>query len=226
MSDIDTGRVPEAEPVTDADVGPDLFTVSVNGTGVNLTRTVDPATALNVIATVLGGGTAAPPAPVAYAPHTPPAPRASTQRDIPGGSPGTGDALDAHTTVGEYIDECGARQFPAKITAIGHFLQLKLGQSTFTKDEVKSQFRPAGEAAPGNFPRDFNEAISQRWIAEDVHNKGQYFVTTTGKKAIAAQFDKTTRRATASRRKKSSSATDNGDSSAAGGTEHQDLDAE
>lgn len=142
--------------------------------------------------------------------------------------PSPDDEIDPHITIGEYIDECGAQRFPAKITAIGNFLELRLGQPSFNKEEVKSQFRPAGEAQPGNFHRDFSDAITQRWISEVPGEAGQYFVTKTGKAAIAGKFDRSLRRPTPTRRKKATTKPGNGDASASSDdnieTDLQDLD--
>lgn len=229
MPDEDTERRPDGDFVVEDDIQPDLFEVSVKGTGVALTRTVDQTTALSVIATVLGGA-ATGPAP-AYAPQVPAPSGVGTQRSTGStGSTGSTDeantgGLDPRMTIGEYIDECNARQFPAKITAIGNWLELKLGQKSFTREEVKSQFRPAGEAQPANYSRDFNDAITQRWIAEEPNEKGQYFVTKTGKAAIAAKFDKSTRRAAPpARRRRSATKSDSGDSTSTDNRELQDLD--
>ena len=206
MSEFDTGAPSGSDDVSLADGRADTFTVSVKGTGVELTRTVDQSTALSVIATVLGGATTYPIA-APFAPATP-----SVGMHDARGERFTGvDGLDPHTTVGEYIDECEAMQFSAKITAIGNFLELRLGQPSFTRDEVKSQFRPAGEAQPANFARDFADAIAQRWIAEDPNTKGQYFVTKTGKAAIANKFDRSSRKSTPVRRRKPAAKSGNGE---------------
>ena len=215
MADADTENLSDSDFVAEDDIQPDLFEVSVKGAGVALTRTVDQTTALSVIATVLGGAASAPSA--AYAPQTPSTSRVGVQRNTRDGTAAKADQLDPHMTVGEYIDDCNARRFPAKITAIGNFLQLKLEQSSFTRDEVKSQFRAAGEVQPGNY------AIAQRWIAEDPNAKGQYFVTRTGKNAIAEKFDKPLRRAP-TRRKKATTKSDNGDTSSTDNTDLEDLD--
>ncbi|WP_156765948.1 hypothetical protein [Mycobacterium sp. E342] len=223
MPEEDTGVTSEANVVEEDDIQSDMFQVSVKGTGVELTRTVDQTTALSVIATVLGGGATPPTAVVA--PRVPTAAPVSSHRATRDEPAASTDGLD-HMTIGEYIDDCGAQPFPAKITAIGRFLELKLGQTSFTKEEVRSQFRPAGEAQPANFHRDFGEAIAQRWIAEEPNEKGQYFVTKTGKAAIAAKFDKSTRRAAPARRKRATGKSDNRDSSSADNSDLQELDDE
>jgi hypothetical protein len=222
MSEFDTEQLRDEDAVVEG-IRPDLFTVSVKGTGVELTRTVDQATALSVIGTVLSGGAGAPAASPAYIPQTPRTPGPGTQRDTTDAAAANGATLDPEMTIGEYIDDCNAQQFPAKITAIGRFLELKLGQSSFTRDEIKSQFRPAGEALPTNFSRDFGEAITQRWIAEVPGESGQYFVPKTGRAAIAAKFDKSMRRATPARRKKTTKL-DNASTTSDGTADTQNLD--
>ncbi|WP_100469099.1 hypothetical protein [Mycobacteroides abscessus] len=209
MSDIDTDDLSVSDGVDETAVQPDMFTVSVKGTGVELTRTVDQATALNVISTVLGGAVVPARQPTAAHPVNP-VMESHRQTGTIGAE--IAEGLDPYTTVGEYIDECQAKQFSAKITAIGHFLALRLGQDSFTREEVKSQFRPAGEAQPANFSRDFADAIAQRWIAEDPNEKGQYFVTKTGRAAIAAKFDRSSRKSTPARRRKSVAKPDTGGS--------------
>ncbi|WP_145013792.1 hypothetical protein [Mycobacterium marseillense] len=223
MSEQATGGASVTDPVAENDVQSELFTVAVTGNGVELTRTVDQATALNVIATVLGGAATATSG-TYFTSFTPTASRITTPPLRPSGS--NSDRIDPDTTVGEYIDDCGAQPFPAKITAIGNFLELKLGQASFTKEEIKSQFRPAGEAQPANFHRDFNSAIAQRWIAEVPNENGQYFVTKTGKAAIAAKFDKSSRRATTSRGRKPIAKSGSDDSTSANDPDLTDLDFE
>ena len=180
---------------------PESFVVSVKGQGVELTRGVDQATALSVISAVLGGG-----APVAQPPAQHAAAYPAGQASPPGAvNSGIVTDIDPDITIGEYIDECEAQKFPEKITAIGNFLQKRLGQEYFTRDEVKSQFPQAGEALPGNFSRDFTDAVSKKWIAETTE-KGHYLVTKTGRSAIEARFDKTTRRSVPTRRRRTAKA--------------------
>jgi hypothetical protein len=194
MPDVTTDGPLDTGPVASDDIATETFTVSVTGNGVELTRKVDQATALGVIATVLSGGTA--PLAVPSAPGVPmtPSGTANPRRSVRDATEHGGD-VEARMSVGEYLDQCEARQNPAKITAIGHYLEAKLGQGSFTRDEVKSQFRPAGEKVPGNYSRDFADAIAQRWIAEDPDAKGRYYVTNPGKTAIAEKFGKPIRRA-------------------------------
>lgn len=94
---------------------------------------------------------------------------------------------DAKLSVGEFVEQCQAKRNPDKITAIGVYLQDYAGLPKFTRDDVKQQFQKAGEGIPGNFPRDFNVAISSKWLSEDVEGSG-YYVTRTGKTAVEQKF--------------------------------------
>ena len=94
----------------------------------------------------------------------------------------------------EYLDSTGARRNPEKIVSIGRYLQDTRGQHTFTKAEVKAQFKNAAEPVPGNFPRDFTWGINSGWIAPD--ESGGYYVTNKGREAIDEQFPADVRRAT------------------------------
>jgi hypothetical protein len=224
MSDGATERPAVTDSVADGDIPSELFQVTVTGAGVELTRTVDQATAVNIIAIAIGGAVAKPS--YSYSMTIPLSPSAGTPHGQGADEAGNDDQLDSRITIGEYLDECNATKFPEKITAIGSFLELKLGQQSFTRDEVKSQFRPAGEALPGNYSRDFNDAIAQRWIAEDANEKGQYFVTKTGKAAITAKFDRSIRRATATRRRRPTAKPESTDSSSADDADVLDLEDE
>jgi hypothetical protein len=198
--DLDEGSAEEA------------FEISVKGEGIEVVRSVDRLTALEVIRVVLGSGSG-------LAASIPASPRRAARLQSPGGSrpssggvsgtPAGGPLIDARTTVGEYITSCDAQGFPAKITAIGNYLEFRNQVDYFSKDDIKAQFRPAGESLPSNFPRDFNDAISKRWIAVSPHDKDQYFVTNTGKAAIEARFARSARKAsTTSRRRSRSSKAD------------------
>lgn len=222
----------EGAAVAKDDTRPDVFEVRVTGAGVELTRPVNQATALSVISIILGGSAVVPtaPTPSGAGSYVPPVPTTTTpveaQRNTPHPSVPADDSIDTRMTVGEFIDDCGAKRNPEKITAIGYYLEVRLGQGSFTKEEVKSQFRPAGEPVPGNYSRDFSDAITQRWIAEDADTRGRFYVANTGKSAIASkfseQFGKPIRRAN-SRRKKATKP-DNGASSAPETGDYQDLD--
>jgi hypothetical protein len=171
------------------------FKVLVSGNGVSIDREVDAELARSIINILMGG------------PHVPPAgssgPKAPLNRQ---------EHIPNHVTnerrmsLREYLDDAQAVRNPDKITAIAEYLSAE--GTEVTRDSVKSRFRAAGEAAPGNYPRDFAWAIKSGWIAEDPDRAGEYYVTQKGKKAIESKFSDEIKKATAqgaSRRRKRSS---------------------
>jgi hypothetical protein len=68
----------------------------------------------------------------------------------------------------------------AKILAVGRYMRDFENLPDFTRDDVRSRFRGAGEPQPGNFPRDFQKAVRAGWIAEDPKSAGRFYVTRTG----------------------------------------------
>lgn len=104
----------------------------------------------------------------------------------------------------EFLDATEAKRLPEKILSIALYLEQHEQLSGFSRDDIKGRFRSAGEAPPGNFPRDFAVAVSSGWIAEDHANKGTFYVTKTGKAVVSARFapdvTKTQRRSSRKRR--------------------------
>ena len=92
------------------------------------------------------------------------------------------------TSLREYLDEVGAKFKSDQIVAIGHYIALHEGRSTFSRDEVKARFAAAKEPMPSNFARDFSVAIKSGAIAEDHQKSGYYYVTKTGSRAVEQRF--------------------------------------
>jgi hypothetical protein len=88
----------------------------------------------------------------------------------------------------EFLLSIGVKRYPDKIVAIGYYLEEHEGKDGFSKEDIKSQFRAAGEPPPGNFPRDFSVAITAGWIAQDSANPRQFYVTMSGRDAVEAGF--------------------------------------
>lgn len=170
--------------------------VSVSGDGISIKRNVDEHIARDIV-NILMGGTAA------YIPN-----RSGRSQ----GSYDTEDRSDQsdrsrRMSLREYLDESQASRNPDKITVIGEFISEFEGRSEFSRDDIKSRFKQAGEAPPGNFGRDFAWAVSNGWVAEDTKNPGAYYVTNKGREAIEAKFAsevaKATRQKSGSRRRSS-----------------------
>ncbi|HEY2355082.1 MAG TPA: hypothetical protein VGH79_09325 [Gaiellaceae bacterium] len=160
------------------DAAPDeTFRVSVSGEGIALDRSIDRDAALQILSIAMGGAAPA-------SPSVPGGPIASTPITTAGASGGTGGRLSLR----EFLNEVEAKRNPDKILAIGKYLQAQRGQETFSAADVKGQFKNAGEALPGNFPRDWTWAVTNGWIAEDHSARGTFYVTDTGDAALAAKF--------------------------------------
>jgi hypothetical protein len=151
-----------------------IYSLSLKGEGFSIAREVDQTTARAIVDLVLGGGSS-------IAVHQ--------ERERGGTKDGpVMPPSSSRLSVREFLDSTEAKRNPDKIVAIGEYILAHDGQVDFTKGDVKSRFRIAGESPPANYPRDFNWTISNGWIAEDLHNRGHYYVTQKGKSAIAAKF--------------------------------------
>jgi hypothetical protein len=149
------------------------YTFALEGNGVMIKREISESIARTITSLVMGG---------AVAPSFPQTiGRAATMPD------GTIHAGGAKQSVREYLNEVGPKRNADTITAIGAYLKAQ-GHETFTRDQVKDYFRKAGEPIPGNYNRDFTDALSTGWIAEDHMNAGNYYITTSGETAMANGF--------------------------------------
>lgn len=138
------------------------YQVIVKGPGINVNRSVRVETAASVVTLVMGG-------------------------DVPSHKPADMGHPKESRSLREYLIDVEARRNPDKITAIGAFLTDR-GQESFTRTDIRGQFRAAGEPVPANFARDFSLTLSSGWIAPDPESPGGYFVTQTGRGAINKKF--------------------------------------
>ena len=104
-------------------------------------------------------------------------------------------------SVGEFLEECNAKRMPDKITTIAAWVMDTARREAVTRDEVKAEFRNAGEATPGtNYARDFNAAVSLRFLAPVSGGSNEFYVTKTGRAAIAEKFSAEVRKAVPQKR--------------------------
>jgi len=96
----------------------------------------------------------------------------------------------AALSVREFLNGSDAKRSPDKIAAIGVYLKDHNHKDLFTKDDVQKGFEDAGEPVPGNLPRDVKWAVKAGWIAPKSGAAGQYYVTNTGRDAVAKKFPK------------------------------------
>lgn len=154
----------------------ELYKVQIEGAGLSFSRDIDAPTLGRVMHAMLGSS-------------------ASTPTSV-NGEDVFGEAPNPRTpplSLREFLLNVGAKRYPDKIVAIGHYLEEYEGKAGFSRDDIKSRFRTAGEPPPGNFPRDFSVTLSHGWIAEDAGNPGQLYVTTSGRDALQQGFSNISR---------------------------------
>ena len=96
--------------------------------------------------------------------------------------------VDEDLSMSEYTSTHNAARNIEKITAIGEFLKIHRGKTTFTNEDIVSGFEEAGDAVPKNLARDMVWAKKVGWIAPKTGADGEYFVTTSGRTAISGNF--------------------------------------
>ncbi len=138
------------------------YRITLSGEGFSVEQTLDRRTALAVVATIM-----------------------SDSQDLQSATPATTAAnTSPPKSLREFLNEIGAKTSVDKIAAMGYFMCEYLGQTSFTKEEVKAKFAVAKESMPANFPRDFNKILKSGLIDEVYGEKGSFYVTATGMKEI------------------------------------------
>ena len=72
-----------------------------------------------------------------------------------------------------------------KITLFAYYRDRHEGASRFARDDLRSYFAKAHETMPGNFDRDFVEAVRRGWIHED---GAESYITSKGIEVVEAAF--------------------------------------
>ena len=90
----------------------------------------------------------------------------------------------------EYLDDVGAKRNPDKILAMAAYIMEQSAAEDFSADEIKNCFPKAAEKVPANYGRDFRWVISSGWAAESHQDQGRFYITKTGRKALAEKFPK------------------------------------
>jgi hypothetical protein len=149
----------------------ETYSLKLEGQGISVSRDVGQDVARAILDIVMGGNARARPGRTGSEPND-----IREERGRP--------SLSLH----ECLENSGAKRNPDKIAVIGQYIIEHEGRRDFSRDDLKGRFREAGEAVPGNFPRDFSWALKNGWIAEDLENRGSYYVTKKGKEAIEERF--------------------------------------
>lgn len=154
---------------------PEEYDLKLSGPGLTIERQIDQDEALQIVAILMGG---------AGIPRSQP----GVGRPVPAMTSPAAARAGARLSLREFLDSVEAKRNPDKILAIGRYLLDQRGDETFGSDDVKKQFRAAGEPVPANFGRDFRWTITNAWIAEVHEEKGQYYVTESGNHALEQKF--------------------------------------
>jgi len=162
------------------------YRIRVDGDGLTLDIHVGSALAGSILQLAMGGGSATPAA----------SPQGGIAREIAPSTvaPPQPPAGRPELTLGEYLAESEAKTNVDKITAVGEYLAEHSNQPNFTLDDVRAQLLAIREDVPKNLHRDMASAAKARYIAEDTSSKGSYYVTGTGRTAIAGQFPRQPRK--------------------------------
>jgi hypothetical protein len=163
------------------------FRVRLEGDGINIDRSIDPSTAVRLMAALMdvaaGGDMTGSPSTGGGQPDPPP------QEQTP-------PAGNGAVSLREYLDAHDAKRNVEKIVAIGEYLKTHRGVDVFKSADLEKGFRDASEAVPGNLGRDVGWAKRNGWIAPG-EKRGEYYVTDTGRKALKAKFPADIKKSTA-----------------------------
>lgn len=91
-------------------------------------------------------------------------------------------------SVVEHFNQFNPRRNPDKILCFASYIIDVLGRESFEPEEIKPYFQKCGEPTPKNFSRDFRWAVSNGWLDEILNNLGQFYITSSGRKALEYNF--------------------------------------
>lgn len=89
----------------------------------------------------------------------------------------------------ERLDQLSVKTKVEQILVISEWLIGQTGMKSVTKDDIKSSFVDAAEPLPANFPRDFAKILKKGWLAPVHGDRSSFYVTQTGRKALAGGFE-------------------------------------
>ncbi|MCH9027101.1 MAG: hypothetical protein IIA05_08315 [Proteobacteria bacterium] len=145
------------------------YKVQLEGPGLKIDREISKALADQIVLVMVTG-------------QAPAAARGTAQHHIP--------THHGELSIREFLDECAAVRGPDKITAIGIYLADHESKADIKRDDLVRQFENASEPVPKNLSRDINWTVKAGWIAPRSGANDTYYVTKTGRDAVAAKFSK------------------------------------
>jgi hypothetical protein len=159
----------EVSAMTDHTTQRNLYTLKLNGPGIDLDKEITEET-LNKVMGVLFES---PRDPHSRQLESTQVPHAATQEDM---------------TLREFINDVEPSTKPRMITTIAYYLFEHEGKSHFRKEDIKERFAEAKEQMPANFDRDLSAAMKHGWLTEDRNNPKTYYITRTGIKSVREKF--------------------------------------
>lgn len=156
--------------MSDKEPAEDTYDLSLTGEGITISRKVPQSVAREIVGLVLGGS------------------QAAGSASSGGGKPSAVSDF-SQVSLREYLNEAEATKNPEIITAIVDYVMKTTKAKSVSNTDIKARFRDAGEPAPGNLARDLGLAKGSGWIASDPHERNNYFVTQSGRDAIAKKFE-------------------------------------
>lgn len=150
------------------------YELSLKGPGITISKSIDAGTAAAIAQIAVGGAKA----------HRPLVENRGmvSSKSLP-------ICTDQPLSLREFLQQVNPSiGIHAKILAVGRYMRDFEGQADFSRDDIRTRFRTAGEPQPANFPRDFQKAVRAGWIAEDPGNRGRFYVTRTGDELIDQGF--------------------------------------
>lgn len=192
-SNGDSGQSAE-QPVAQPDA--DQFQVIVEGPGFKLDRVVDATTATAITHIVFGVASIIPPA-TQHSQVTIRRQDDLVDLDTEATAERGPRRKDKHT-LGEYLAEVQPKTATDKITAVGEYFHLNEDKEEFTQADFKKALHDIRDNVPTNIPRDFGLALKSTYIAK---RHGGYYVTKTGRNAIAQGFPRRSKKSAAMSKK-------------------------
>lgn len=95
------------------------------------------------------------------------------------------------TSLIEYLQQISPGSNSQYITSFAVYREKYEGMARFSRNDLEAYFSKAKLKPPGNFIRDYNEAVKKGWIHDDGSDS---YVTTKGIEMIEAGFPKETHR--------------------------------
>ncbi len=147
------------------------FSLKLTGSGIDVEKEVDAATAAAIVALAVGGIK----------------PQLNPSSKIPASSASAINTNKSRISLREFLTKVGPNTINEKIATIGVYLHDCKSQDDFNKDDIEAGFKSAREPMPSNLTRDIGRTVGAGWLDESDKN-GQLYVTNTGSSKVHSGF--------------------------------------